>query len=264
MILKQGAFQPMNIVSNLAEWQALRRTLGASSIGFIPTMGYLHAGHLSLCERSRAENDISVVSIFVNPTQFNQAADLEKYPRDLQKDIDTLTAVGVDYVLCPNAADMYPDDYQIQIYETSISQELEGQYRPGHFTGMLSVVLKLLNLVQATRAYFGEKDYQQLLLVKKMAQALFLPVEIIGVETMRAEDQLPLSSRNSRLSATARQQAAQFPAYMHDLSLTPSEVTAKLTTAGFRVDYIAEKWHRRLGAVWLDDVRLIDNILLKK
>ncbi len=252
----------MNIVSNLKEWQDIRASLKNKTIGFVPTMGYLHAGHISLCERSIQENDVTVVSIFVNPTQFNNASDLQHYPRDLSKDIATLAPYKVDYLFCPDAADIYSDHYQIQISETEISKELEGEYRPGHFTGMLTIVLKLFNLIQPTNAYFGEKDFQQLLLVKKMVQALFLPLQIVSVPTMRADDKLPLSSRNARLSPEQRQKAAIFSAFLHDFSLDCETIAKQLESLGFRIDYISEKWQRRLGAVWLDDIRLIDNIAI--
>lgn len=248
----------MKIVTDLNEWQNIRKSFANKTVGFIPTMGNLHEGHLSLCTRSKTENDITVVSIFVNPTQFNQSSDFTNYPRTIEEDIKSLS---VDYVLLPDPKQMYPDDYQIQINETELSTELEGAYRPGHFTGMLTVVLKLLNLAQATRAYFGEKDYQQLLLVKKMVSAFFIPTEIIGCETIRAEDGLALSSRNSRLNSIQREKAAILPSLLKK-DLTTSEITKALEKQNFKVDYIVEKWGRRLGAVWLGGIRLIDNIKL--
>jgi len=251
----------MNIVTEIKDWQALRETLSGQSIGFIPTMGNLHAGHLSLCERAKTENDLAVVSIFINPTQFNETTDFERYPRSLEQDLALLSKQSVDFVFCPQPAAMYPDQYQFRLIENTLSQELEGEYRPGHFDGMLTVVLKLLNLIQPTRAYFGEKDYQQLLLVKKMVAALFLPIEIIGCTTIRADDQLALSSRNNRLTAEQRHKAAYFPKLLHSQNDVNS-IRTQLVELGFRVDYIAEKWQRRLGAVWLDDIRLIDNIPL--
>ena len=253
------SFLKMNIVTNLDAWQNIRKTLTNKTTGFIPTMGNLHEGHLSLCERSKNENEITVVSIFVNPTQFNQLSDFDRYPRTVEQDIDLL---NVDYVLLPDPKEMYPDNYQVQINETQLSLELEGEYRPGHFTGMLTIVLKLLNLAQATRAYFGEKDYQQLLLVKKMVSALFLSTEIIGCETIRAEDGLALSSRNSQLNSAQREMARFFPQLLNS-TLGITEVSAQLKSLGFKVDYIVEKWQRRLGAVWVGDIRLIDNIELK-
>jgi pantoate--beta-alanine ligase len=248
----------MNIVTDIKKWRETRKAL-QGSVGFVPTMGHLHEGHASLCARADAENDIVVASIFVNPTQFNQAADFEQYQRTLAADCKLLESVGVDYVFCPAKEDMYPDGYEVQVSETKLACELEGEFRPGHFTGMLTVVLKLLNLVQADRAYFGEKDFQQLLLVKKMAAALFLPVEIVACATVRAESGLALSSRNARLEAGQRQKAAQLARLlMSDLS--DDEVKKQLEQLGFRPEYVVTKWGRRLGAAWLDKVRLIDNV----
>lgn len=249
----------MNIISNINEWQSIRKEMQGKSIGFIATMGHLHSGHLSLCKRSMAENDITVVSIFVNFAQFNQMQDYIHYPRTIENDKIMLKDENIDYLFLPDSDAIYPDNYQIQVSETDLSLDLEGKFRPGHFNGMLTIVLKLLNIIQPTRAYFGEKDYQQLLLVKKMAQALFLPVEIIPCKTIRAEDGLALSSRNSRLNQTQREKATNFPRLLTS-SLTTDNISDQLNKLGFKVDYIVDKWQRRLGAVWLDDVRLIDNI----
>jgi pantoate--beta-alanine ligase len=249
----------MNIVTKIADWQALRNTFKHQTLGFVPTMGHLHEGHLSLCARSKTENDVTVVSIFVNPTQFNEVRDYELYTRHIEQDVQMLRPLHVDYLLLPEVEEIYPDDYQIQVMETELSLLLEGEYRPGHFSGMLTVVLKLLNLVAPHHAYFGEKDYQQLLLIKKMVKALFLPVKIESCATLRAADGLALSSRNARLSAEQRELAAHFPRFLHsDLSL--EVIAEQLKALGFKIDYLAEKWQRRLGAVRLGEVRLIDNI----
>ncbi len=248
----------MNIVTNLPEWQAIRRSL-SGSIGFVPTMGHLHEGHASLCRRARAENDIVVVSVYVNPTQFNQTSDFEQYHRTLEADCKLLEALGVDYVLCPPQEEMYADGYEVRVTETSACLELEGEFRPGHFTGMMTVVMKLLSLAQATRAYFGEKDFQQLMLVKKMVSALFLPVEIVACETVRAESGLALSSRNSRLTEEQRAKAS----LLYRLLISPmsdAEVLRRLEEEGFKPEYAVTKWGRRLAAVWLDKTRLIDNV----
>jgi pantoate--beta-alanine ligase len=252
----------MNIVTKIEDWQAIRKQLIGKTIGLIPTMGNLHAGHLSLCQRSQAENDITVISVVVNPTQFNQPEDFKLYPRTLEADKISLAAYDIDFLLCPNPADIYPDNYEVQVSEIELSRELEGAYRPGHFSGMLTIVLKLLNLVQPTRAYFGEKDYQQLLLVKKMVSALLLPIDIVGCETVRANDELALSSRNNRLNPQQREKAANFPRLLQS-SLSTEAISEQLISLGFNVDYITEKWQRRLGAVWLDEIRLIDNIPIK-
>jgi pantoate--beta-alanine ligase len=208
----------MNIVTNTKEWQQIRKQLQSKSIGFIPTMGHLHAGHLSLCQRARIENEIIVASIFVNPTQFNQTSDFDLYPRTLEDDIKILESNQVDYLFLPDAKDIYFDDYQLRVSETELSLELEGEFRPGHFNGMLTVVLKLLNLMQATHAYFGEKDFQQLLLINKMKSALFIPTEIVACKTIRAEDGLALSSRNSRLNAEQRSKAIHFPRLLQSVA----------------------------------------------
>ena len=144
----------LNTVSTIKDWQAIRQSIGNKTVGFVPTMGHLHEGHLSLCRRAKQENDVVVVSIFVNPTQFNQVSDFDLYPRTIEKDIELLSSIGVDYLFLPNAQEMYHDQYQIQVSENILSTELEGEFRPGHFNGMMTVVMKLLNLTQATRAYF--------------------------------------------------------------------------------------------------------------
>jgi pantoate--beta-alanine ligase len=249
----------MNIVTDIKEWQIIQKKCSGLSVGFVPTMGHLHAGHLSLCERAKSENEITVASIFINPMQFNQSLDFERYPRTLEHDKAMLLSCRMDYLFLPNTQSMYPDDYQVKIVESNLSTVLEGKFRPGHFSGMLTIVLKLLNLIQPNRAYFGEKDYQQWLLIKKMVDALFLPIDIIACETIRAEDGLALSSRNSRLNESERVQAAHFPRLLQS-ALGLNEINEQLKLLGFKVDYVAEHWQRRLGAVWLNDVRLIDNI----
>jgi len=250
----------MNSVINLAEWQAIRQEMQNNSIGFVHTMGHLHAGHLSLCCRSQQENEITVVAIFINPSQFNQSTDFINYPRTLAADKVLLLQQKIDYLLLLDKSAIYPDDYHIQVSETTeLSQALEGQFRPGHFNGMLTVVLKYLHIVKPTRSYYGEKDYQQLLLIQKMAQALFLETKIIACPTVRAEDGLALSSRNSRLTPEQRKKARFFPEILRKAQ-SQEATTKELTTFGFSVDYVADYWGRRLGAVWLGEVRLIDNI----
>ncbi|WP_010598653.1 pantoate--beta-alanine ligase [Rickettsiella massiliensis] len=249
----------MNIVTQVNQWQSLRKKLTLQRIGFVHTMGHLHAGHLSLCARSQAENDLTVVAIFVNPTQFNEAKDLLSYPRTLAADKALLTVQKVDYLLLFSEPAIYIDGYDIQVQDKSeLSTCFEGAFRPGHFSGMLTVVLKYLNLVQPTRAYYGEKDYQQLMLIKKLAKALFLEVEIMGCPTVRAEDGLALSSRNSRLTPQQRQKAASFAQLLQKKQAIEKTVQS-LIDFGFRIDYVADYQGRRLAAVWLDDVRLIDN-----
>ena len=252
----------MRILKSIVEWQAARAApeFVGRTIGFVPTMGALHAGHRALLERARAENDLVVLSIFVNPTQFNDPKDLTVYPRTLEADL-ALSGGLVDYVLTPPADELYVDDYHYRVTEKELSLRWEGAHRPGHFDGVLTVVLKLLNLVQANRAYFGEKDWQQLQLVRGMVRAFFMPVEIIPCSTERAADGLALSSRNARLSPGGRVQAASFSRI---LSGSPSAAAAipLLEAAGFGVDYVADHKEIRLGAVRLEGVRLIDNVRL--
>ena len=247
---------------SLKNWRAVRdgADYAGRSVGFVPTMGALHAGHRALLARARAENERVVLSIFVNPTQFNDPSDLEKYPRTLEADL-ALAAGLVDDVIVPPAADLYPDDYTYRVTEEKVSRELEGAHRPGHFDGVLTVVLKLLNTVQATRAYFGEKDWQQLRLVEGMVRALLLPVEIVPCPTEREADGLALSSRNRRLSHPARVRAAQFPLILRS-ARTPVAATEALRQAGFGVDYVEDRAGVRLGAVRIENVRLIDNVRL--
>lgn len=250
----------MIIWRNLAEWRAARGALAAQSVGFVPTMGVLHAGHRALLERARTENGWVVLSIFVNPTQFNDPADLAKYPRTLEADL-AVAAGLVDHVIVPEAAELYPDNFTYRVTEDSLSRRLEGAHRPGHFDGVLTVVLKLLNLVQPTRAYFGEKDWQQIRLVEGMAQSLFLPVEIIACPTEREPDGLALSSRNRRLSPAARVRAAEFPRILRT-ALTTKAAASELEAAGFEVDYVADEAGVRFGAIRTENVRLIDNVRL--
>ena len=231
------------------------------SLGYVPTMGALHEGHLSLVERSRAENDRTLVSVFVNPTQFDDPADFEAYPRTVKRDLALLDAAGVDFVLLPRAGDMYADGSRYRVSETEVSTILEGEHRPGHFGGMLTVVLKLLNIAAAERAYFGEKDWQQLSLVRGMADAFFLPTAIVACPTVRESTGLALSSRNARLSAPDRERAAMLHRVLTSAATTDDAID-RLADAGFAVDYVDDHDGRRLAAVRLRGVRLIDNVPL--
>ena len=231
------------------------------TLGFVPTMGALHDGHLSLVERSRAENDRTLVSVFVNPTQFDDPADFDAYPRTLQRDLALLDAAGVDFVLLPRAGEMYADGFRYRVSETELSTTLEGAHRPGHFAGMLTIVLKLLNIAAAERAYFGEKDWQQLSLVRGMADAFFLPTAIVACPTVRESTGLALSSRNTRLSAPDRERAAILHRVLTSAATTDDAID-QLADAGFAVDYVDDQDGRRLAAVRLRGVRLIDNVAL--
>jgi len=252
----------MTPVCGLAAWRELRRRpeWAGRTVGFVPTMGALHSGHRTLLERARAENERVVLSVFVNPTQFNDPADLARYPRTLAADV-ALAQPYVDAVFAPTAEGFYPDGYRYRVTETDLSRRGEGAHRPGHFDGVLTVVLKLFNVVQPTRAYFGEKDWQQLQLVRGLVAAMLLPVEIVACPTVRDPDGLALSSRNQRLSRAGRARAAVFPATLQHAP-SASAAAAGLQAAGFEVDYVDEVDGIRLGAVRVDGVRLIDNCVV--
>ena len=254
----------MKVVESSSSWRDERaeQVRTGLTLGLVPTMGALHEGHLSLVRQSRAENDRTVVSIFVNPTQFNDPTDLQRYPRDLQTDVAALRAEGVDFVFEPREVDLYPDDYRYRVSEGKLSIEMEGTDRPGHFGGVLTVVLKLLNIIAADQAYFGEKDWQQLTLVRGMVQAFFMPTTIVACPTVREADGLAISSRNRLLVPADRVRA---PRFFQALSTAPSAAAAAqdLRESGFIVDYVEDKNGRRLGAVRLGDVRLIDNVQLE-
>lgn len=251
------------VFDQVSAWRArracdLRRGV---TLGFVPTMGALHEGHLSLVERSRTENDRTLVSVFVNPTQFDDRADFDAYPRMHKRDLALLDAAGADFVLLPRAGEMYADGFRYRVSETELSTILEGEYRPGHFAGMLTVVLKLLNIAAAERAYFGEKDWQQLSLVRGMADAFFLPTTIVPCPTVRESTGLALSSRNARLSAADRERAAMLHRVLTSAATTDDAID-QLADAGFAVDYVDDHDGRRLAAVRLHGVRLIDNVPL--
>lgn len=252
----------MEIHRDIDAWRRFRAGAGAWAPGFVPTLGGLHAGHRALIERSVRDNERTVVSLFLNPTQFDEGADLDAYPAVLTDDLDALRAWGVDHVLLPERAAMYPDGYRYRVREGKLSKRLCGAYRPGHFDGVLTIVLKLLNLVRPARAYFGEKDWQQLQLVRGMAEAFFLDTEIVACPVVRAPDGLALSSRNARLD---ERQARLAPSLHRSLveSPTPGEAARRLAELGFDVDYVEDVEGRRLAAARLGEVRLIDNIALE-
>lgn len=253
----------MKIYKSIAEWRADRIEMPTTkSIGFVPTLGGLHDGHFALIARSLKENDFTVVSIFLNRVQFNNPADLEKYPAVFEDDVAALEKLGVDAVFAPEFDRMYPDEYAYRVCETKMSAIMEGAKRPGHFDGVLTVVLKLFNIVAPARAYFGEKDYQQLHLVKGMVDALFLPLEVIACPTVREPSGLALSSRNRRLSSAGLEKAALFSKAMRECG-TPEAAKSLLEERGFEVEYVEDHDGRRLGAVVLEGIRLIDNVEVK-
>ncbi|SCB58805.1 pantoate--beta-alanine ligase [Rhizobium aethiopicum] len=227
----------MRVFSNIEE---LRHTLDAlkrqgRTVGLVPTMGYLHAGHIKLVTRARAENDIVVVSIFVNPLQFGPAEDLGKYPRDLERDGAMLKQAGVNFLFAPGVEDMYPRPMKTVVDVPDLGRELEGAVRPGHFAGVATVVSKLFNIVQPQTAYFGEKDYQQVVIIKRMVEDLAVPVRVISVPTVRDSDGLALSSRNVYLSPEERRAAVIVPQTLEEAERLvagglkdPAELEAKL------------------------------------
>ena len=202
--------ETVKTIERLRELVRSRRKAG-QSVGLVPTMGYLHDGHMSLVAHSRAENDVTVVSIFVNPLQFGANEDLSRYPRDLARDSAMLAAAGVDYLFAPEVEEMYPEPMQTVVDVPKLGSELEGEVRPGHFAGVATVVTKLFNIVQPDSAYFGEKDYQQVTIIRRMVRDLAQPVRIVPVETVRETDGLACSSRNVYLTEAERAAAAIVP-----------------------------------------------------
>jgi len=249
----------MQVWNTVSAWQGRRRALGDREIGFVPTMGALHRGHASLVERCRAENPVVVVSIFVNPTQFNDPRDLEKYPRTPDRDLKLLESLGVDDVFAPAAAELYPHGYRYRLAPAGGTPIMEAAHRPGFIEGVLTVVMKLLNLVRPRRAYFGEKDFQQLRTVKEMVEEFFLPTEIVACPTVRAASGLAESSRNERLSPTGLVKASALYRALSE-GRDAREAQRLLEVEGLTVEYIEEHWGRRMAAIFLEGVRLIDNV----
>jgi pantoate--beta-alanine ligase len=251
----------MMVFETPTQWRSERhgQRRAGLTLGFVPTMGALHDGHLSLVRQSLAENDRTLVSIFINPTQFDDDTDLARYPKPRESDLGTLRNAGAHFVFLPREPDLYPDGYRYRVTETGFSTVMEGMHRPGHFDGVLTVVLKLLQIVSADRAYFGEKDWQQLTLIRGMVEAFFLSTTIVACGTVREAGGLAVSSRNGRLGPEQRAQASGF---YRVLSAAPTaEMAARdLRALGFVVDYVEDLNRRRLGAVRLGGVRLIDNV----
>jgi pantoate--beta-alanine ligase len=196
----------MQVLTSIADVRAARRAV-IGSVGLVPTMGALHEGHLTLVREARAANDCVAVSIFVNPTQFSPSEDFAAYPRDTGRDLDLLRAEGVDLVFMPAVEAIYPEGFATSVDVGPIAESLEGEHRPGHFLGVATVVLKLLNIVQPARAYFGRKDAQQLAVIRRMVRDLDVDVEIVAANTVREPDGLAMSSRNAYLSPAERQSA---------------------------------------------------------
>ncbi len=255
----------MRVFNTIEDWRRFRAASSGSS-GLVPTLGALHDGHAALIRQARADNQMVVVSIFLNPTQFNRPQDLASYPVTHDEDLARAAALGVDAVFAPPREAMYADGYRFKVEESEFSRELCGAHRPGHFAGVLTVVMKLLNLIRPDRAYFGEKDYQQLMLVRDMADAFFMDVAIVPGRTVRDADGLALSSRNALLDAEGRCLAPK----LHQLlasDRSDGQVAEALARAGFDVDYVVTRAGRRFGAASLTcggkTVRLIDNVALE-
>jgi len=254
------------------------------SVGLVPTMGYLHEGHKALIRNSKLQNNLTVVSIYVNPTQFGPNEDFDRYPRDLERDLSVCEELGVDIVFAPTDEEMYPEGFRTEVYVRGISDILEGKFRPGHFKGVATIVVKLLNAVQPDRAYFGEKDYQQLKVIERLVKDLLIPVEIVPVETVREPDGLAYSSRNTYLSLEERESALSI---YRSFLLAEELVKGGEKRSGVikrsmerfilshphvkKIDYIEvtdgelnpkdiiEPGDRILVAVWVGSTRLIDN-----
>jgi len=272
----------MQILSSIAE---LRATLhNRDRIVFVPTMGNLHEGHISLMHQARSHGDTVVASIFVNRLQFGPSEDFDKYPRTFQADCQQLAATGVDILFAPTEADLYPEPQQYMLDPPEIQNLLEGEFRPGHFRGVATVVLKLFNCVQPQAAIFGKKDYQQLMVLRNMTRQLALPIEIIGGETVRASDGLALSSRNGYLSTSERSEAPRLYreicrireailAGNRDYAALEVSAVAALDQHGWKTDYVAVRQQSDLlppanasqtlvilAASRLGATRLIDNM----
>jgi len=249
----------MHIFYLLADWQAYRKSIDSSTkIGFVPTMGNLHRGHISLVEAAYQANDIVVASIFINPTQFNHPDDFKHYPRTLAQDFKQLEAAGVEAVIVPDYEALYADDYRYQIHETKTSTILEGRHRPGHFNGVLTIVMKLFNLVKPTNAYFGEKDNQQFQLLKDMAEAFFMDLGVHMCPTVREDSGLAMSSRNNRLTSTQKQEAETFARCFLQKDKNCDAIKQEMEAMGFKVDYVEEHNQRRYAAAYVGEIRLID------
>ena len=271
-------------IARVRAWRENHRLAGRR-VGFVPTMGALHAGHARLIETARENGDRVIVSIFVNPLQFDRKDDLERYPRTLEADLRICNALGVQLVFAPSVAEMYPAEPLVQVTVKRLTERLCGQFRPGHFDGVATVVTKLLDIVQPDVAYFGEKDAQQLAVVRRMVHDLNVPVEIVGVATVREPDGLALSSRNARLSAEERTKSIALyqalreaeraiAAGERDARAVERRATAVIPPdASLRLEYLEVVDPAELqrvdtiagtvlvaGALWVGNTRLIDNI----
>ncbi len=249
----------MKVLESLTELQAVRHSINLK-VGFVPTMGALHEGHLSLMQIAQSNADLVFASIFVNPTQFGPNEDFNKYPRTVDEDIEKLHGYA-DYIYVPRVEDIYPKGYCTKILVEEESKGLDGDFRPGHFVGVATVVNILFNQVRPNVAVFGEKDWQQLMVIKRMVKDLDLEIDIIGAPVLREDDGLAMSSRNRYLSPEERALAPKIYELMTKLK-DAAKVKMELTKLGFEVDYVEERWGRMLAAARIGTTRLIDNIAL--
>ena len=272
----------MQVISTAAELR--QRLANETSIAFVPTMGNLHAGHIGLVELARQRGQCVVVSIFINPLQFGANEDLANYPRTLEADLAMLQATGTDVVFTPTEAEMYPVSQTVTVEPLTIANELCGAFRPGHFRGVATVVLKLFNMARPQVAVFGKKDFQQLFIIREMVKQLNLPIEIIAGETVREADGLAMSSRHGYLSATERTEASHLYRALQqavqaiqggerDFAAVEAQASQSLTSHGWAVDYISVMSSSTLNPATTQDhnlvvlgaarhgkTRLIDNI----
>jgi len=253
----------VKVVRTLAELRDLLEP-GGGSVGLVPTMGALHGGHLALLEAARAECDVVVMSLFVNPAQFGDPGDLDRYPRDEARDLRLADEAGVDVVFAPSAEEMYPPGFQTWVEVSELGSVLEGRFRPGHFRGVATIVLKLLLAVRPTHVYFGRKDAQQVEVVRRMTRDLGVDVEVRAVATVRDADGLALSSRNVLLSRRERQQALTLPRAL--ATKDAARARELLAEDGLTVDYVEVADFDPpvlAGAVRVGSTRLIDNVPLE-
>jgi len=255
----------VNVVETIEETRRALEQSRQGSIGLVPTMGSLHEGHLALLRAARAENATVVMSLFVNPAQFGDASDLAKYPRNEKHDLQLAREAGVDLVFAPSADEMYPPGFQTWVEVTELGEILEGRFRPGHFRGVATVVLKLLNVVRPTCVYFGQKDAQQVAVIRQLVADLAVEVELRVVPTVRDDDGLALSSRNARLTADERTAALALPRALatRDRDTALAELAS---SNGLEVDYVEVADFDPpvlAGAVRVGSTRLIDNVPLE-
>ena len=255
----------MEILDSIKTLKKYRNCI-KGTVGYVPTMGALHKGHVSLFLAAKKACDVTIASVFVNATQFNDPKDLYNYPKTEAKDLAILSEEGVSAVFLPAYDQIYPDDFAYEVNEKSLSLELCGKNRPGHFTGVLTVLMKLFLLIRPDKVFMGEKDYQQLELARGLVRSFHLNIEIQACPTIREPDGLAMSSRNKNLSLIQRQQA---PLFYEILSRPGSdeEISEQLVEEGFDIDYVISKHRRRYGAIVIGSgekrVRLIDNVLVK-